>query len=331
MKRFVTFFVASLLICVTALTAGTPVIDGIFDGEEVWGAPVAVADRVPGWSDVNIDKLYVTYDDSYVYFAGLFVPGGEPAPWMRAAFDFNVKADGGPYDPWGDAVIYDYQPADQKPDFVIVGRLGDDSNWAEIRSWDGNDWDNGAGVNHFSTDMAWSVDLNCIEARISKDSLGTATVMDVQFYVSGNNYSEHGTFDACPDDSVTPDWYTPTPLDNYALDVSISTSSDIAANPDNPVRDFILYQNSPNPFGERGSLRGNPSTTIRYRLNKSDRVRLTVYNLLGQAVRVLVNEKQSAGTHQVRFDPGDLVSGVYFYRLETGKGSSQFKKMLLVR
>ncbi len=330
MKTIVTVFLF-IFSMGSFLFSGTPVIDGVFDGEAVWGPPVAVADGVAGWSNVNIDKIYVTYDDNYVYFAGLFVSGGEPAPWMRAAFDFNVKTDGGPYDPWGEAVIYDYQPSDQKPDFVIVGRLGDDANWAEIRSWDGTDWDNGGGVDHFGTDMAWTVDLNCIEARISKDSLGDATNLDVQFYVSGNNYSEHGTFDACPDDSVTPDWYTQTPLDNYAENIDIGQSLAISSEPNAPAENFVLYQNYPNPFGRSQTFRDNASTTIRYQLLYDSDIRLTVYNTRGQVVRVLVNERQPSGLHQAVFDASNLASGVYVYRLETKEGFSQFKKMLLIR
>ncbi len=314
-----------------SLYAGTPVIDGVFDGEAVWGTPVAVADGVAGWQGVNIDKIYVTWDENYAYFAGLFHEGGVPAPWMRAAFDFNIKPDGGPHDPWGEAVIYAYEPQDQKPDFVIVGRLGDGSNWAEIRSWDGLDWDAGGGVNLFPTEMAWTVDLNCIEARISKDSLGGADVCDVQFYVSGNNYSEHGTFDACPDDSVTPDWVTPTPLDNYAENVTIGVPSSIGPQAD-VLQGFALEQNYPNPF--------NPTTAIRYALPKAADLELTIYNTLGQKVRTLALTQQLAGQYRVQWDSRDeqgkpVASGVYVYQLKahtaSGENFIQLKKMVLMR
>ncbi len=78
---------------------------------------------------------------------------------------------------------------------------------------------------------------------------------------------------------------------------------------DVPTR-FVLQQNYPNPF--------NPSTTITYELPKSSEVRLSVYDMLGREVTVLVSEKRDAGIHEVKFDGSHLASGVYFYRLTAG-------------
>ena len=83
-----------------------------------------------------------------------------------------------------------------------------------------------------------------------------------------------------------------------------------------------LRQNYPNPF--------NPTTTIQYDLVKSGRVRLDVYNILGQRVALLIDGRQSAGSHSVRFDASQLTSGVYFYRLETGN-KILVKKMMLMK
>jgi len=85
---------------------------------------------------------------------------------------------------------------------------------------------------------------------------------------------------------------------------------------------FSLEQNYPNPF--------NPSTTIRYELPISSRVRLGMYDILGREVSVLVNEWKSAGEYEVKFDGSDLSSGVYFYRLQAG-GFVQARKLLLTR
>jgi photosystem II stability/assembly factor-like uncharacterized protein len=70
---------------------------------------------------------------------------------------------------------------------------------------------------------------------------------------------------------------------------------------------FSLSQNYPNPF--------NPSTTIRYELPRALQVKLSVYDILGREVSVLVNERREAGVHEVKFDGSSLASGVYFYRL----------------
>jgi len=85
--------------------------------------------------------------------------------------------------------------------------------------------------------------------------------------------------------------------------------------------DFKLEQNYPNPF--------NPTTTIRYSLPQANTVSLTVFNMLGQRVATLVNAQQSAGTYSVNFNAANLSSGVYFYRLQSGKQVSVQKMLLL--
>ena len=85
---------------------------------------------------------------------------------------------------------------------------------------------------------------------------------------------------------------------------------------------FSLDQNYPNPF--------NPSTTISYNLAENADVSLKVYDVMGQEVAKLVNEKQSAGTHNVQFDASELSSGIYFYKLIAGDFIS-VKKMSLIK
>jgi hypothetical protein len=88
------------------------------------------------------------------------------------------------------------------------------------------------------------------------------------------------------------------------------------------VQDFTLSQNYPNPF--------NPATMIRYGIPYRSRVRLAVFNTLGQQVAVLQDGEQDAGRHEVKFDGSVLASGVYFYRLQAGS-FTQAKKLLLLR
>lgn len=87
-------------------------------------------------------------------------------------------------------------------------------------------------------------------------------------------------------------------------------------------QEFYLYQNYPNPF--------NPTTTIQYDLPKESYVRLILYDVLGREIRILVNERQSAGTKSSAFDGTGLPSGIYFYRLQTGQ-TTIVKKMILTR
>jgi photosystem II stability/assembly factor-like uncharacterized protein len=85
---------------------------------------------------------------------------------------------------------------------------------------------------------------------------------------------------------------------------------------------FKLHQNYPNPF--------NPSTKINYQLLNSDFITLKVFDIQGKEIASLVNEKQNAGTYSVDFDAQNLVSGIYFYSLQT-KNFTDTKKMILVK
>ena len=83
-----------------------------------------------------------------------------------------------------------------------------------------------------------------------------------------------------------------------------------------------LQQNYPNPF--------NPSTTIQFGLPNASYVTLKIYNILGQEVATLINEKRDAGQYSVQWNAHGLASGVYFYRLSAGN-YIETKKLLLVR
>ncbi|NOH00297.1 MAG: T9SS type A sorting domain-containing protein [Ignavibacteriae bacterium] len=91
------------------------------------------------------------------------------------------------------------------------------------------------------------------------------------------------------------------------------------------VADYKLSQNFPNPF--------NPSTTIEYFLPKGEFVNLTVYDMLGNKIAILVNEQKEAGQQTAGFDFSKLStpisSGVYIYKIEAGKFSNSKKFMLL--
>jgi len=90
---------------------------------------------------------------------------------------------------------------------------------------------------------------------------------------------------------------------------------------------FALQNNYPNPF--------NPSTTIKYQLPNAVDVRLEIYNVVGQVVRTLIGEQQSAGRYEYQWDATNnngqsLSSGIYFYRLQAGE-FQEVKKMLLMK
>ena len=89
---------------------------------------------------------------------------------------------------------------------------------------------------------------------------------------------------------------------------------------------YGLNQNAPNPF--------NPSTVVGYQLPEAGLVRLAIYNLLGQEVRVLVNETKEAGALTATWDGADelgrrVASGVYLYRIQAGEFSASRRMLLL--
>lgn len=98
-------------------------------------------------------------------------------------------------------------------------------------------------------------------------------------------------------------------------------------------KEYALLQNYPNPF--------NPSTTIIYQLPADSRVRVRVYDVLGQEVRTLVDDVKKAGTWSVQWSPDavgiSVASGIYFYKIETaslinyGRFYSSVKKMLYLK
>ena len=81
-----------------------------------------------------------------------------------------------------------------------------------------------------------------------------------------------------------------------------------------------LDQNFPNPF--------NPSTTIRFDLDRRSHVRLRVFDVLGREIGELANDTRDPGTYTILFQPEGLSSGVYLYRLETEDGTIS-RKMIL--
>ncbi len=95
---------------------------------------------------------------------------------------------------------------------------------------------------------------------------------------------------------------------------------------------FYLKQNYPNPF--------NPNTIIEYALPFDSEVKLSIFNIIGQEIKQLINENQSAGIHKIKFNAADidnvkLTSGIYFYKISVldkkGNEYKDIKKMILLK
>jgi hypothetical protein len=114
-----------------------------------------------------------------------------------------------------------------------------------------------------------------------------------------------------------------TSQDIYEFNPSVSQVDEITI-PE--IRDFTLFQNFPNPF--------NPLTTIRYYLSHHSKVVLKVYNILGQEIKTLVDDRQTSGEKFVIWDGKNeasqpVASGIYFYQIQAGEFSSNRKMLFL--
>jgi hypothetical protein len=96
-----------------------------------------------------------------------------------------------------------------------------------------------------------------------------------------------------------------------------STNTEVELSP----ASISLHQNYPNPF--------NPATIISYKLDVNSTVKLSVYDVLGRELAVLVNGRQGAGNYEIRFDGASFPTGMYFYRLETADKALTRSMMLI--
>ena len=118
-------------------------------------------------------------------------------------------------------------------------------------------------------------------------------------------------------------------IENYStlLDTSLNLLTKIGNPGISAPENFILYQNYPNPF--------NPSTKIKFELKQDGRletedVKLSLYDITGKEIATLLNKSLQPGAYEVTFDGSGFPSGIYFYKLITGKFTSS-RKMILIK
>ena len=152
-------------------------------------------------------------------------------------------------------------------------------------------------------------------ATIDFDAAGNIVFME--------NANEHVFMFAPPGEGETNSFTTTSP-DTFTVEIPVS----VEETADSSILDsYRLEANYPNPF--------NPSTTIRYTLGKTGETTLKVYNLRGEAIRVLADDNQAAGEHAIvwdgKDDSGRLVSsGVYILTIKSGE-FRQSHRMTLVK
>ncbi|MEX0686974.1 MAG: T9SS type A sorting domain-containing protein [Balneolales bacterium] len=229
---------------------------------------------------------------------------------------------------WWDEDIYDFMGIDIYRDnegsMLTVGNaIGGGPVWPYIRSW-AEDKNTDVAVGEWgmrgTDDAAGQRMLEWYEAAANSYKTSGARVVGLSAFDSGLN-SDTGSWEL---KGAQLEMYHELLGDPRTA--SIYTYSEIIVGVEDNQTDLpnkaTLHQNYPNPF--------NPSTEISYQLSENSKVILEVFNVLGQQVKVLVNQNQAAGLHTVTFETGALPSGIYFYRLQAGD-YIQTRQMMLVK
>ena len=283
------------------------------------------SDSQIGVPNVNYDYNHTVREgktfDAYAIVAASF---GAPKFHPRNASDI-IAADGNAFTP-----VLDFSLTGPADSASIVADQDFTFTWNGSVDFDGDD-----------VTYEWrllSEDTTQVLVSSMSDSEGTATsllasTVDVNEFLAeqGVDVGQSGSFVwhvRATDGSDTlgvrgsygnfgDDW---EPIYRHiTIERAVITSNDFeAGTPDK----FALEQNYPNPF--------NPTTNIKFALPKTADVTLTIYNMLGQKVSTLINEKMNSGFHIVPFDASNLSSGMYIYRIQAGSFTST-KKMLLIK
>ncbi len=239
-------------------------------------------------------------------------------PWAfagkRVQFGFSLNATYNYYNPAGGAGMYiddvEVFHADSLPPTPVVYRRITDSVGTSLRPI--LRWHLSAGGDLYQVQVATNPSFTSIIRDTTKDVLfwriqPTLPSTGGYYYrvraQNSNGYSPWSSIGQIP--------------------VNVASEAELLP------KQYSLSQNYPNPF--------NPTTIINYQLPPPDGragieswVTLKVYNLLGQEVRTLVNEKKQAGSYEVEFNGNNLSAGVYIYRLKAGT-FTETKKLVLIK
>ena len=284
-----------------------------------------------GDSDIIADPMFVkdtipSIDGNYDYHLQAFSPGidnGHPNILDKDGTRSDIGMFGGPL-----GEKYTYQDLAPKPPGNLTATM--DSGLVHLK------WNKNTEADLFR----YRVYRDTVPDFIYDTTKIIAVLPDTSFYddppqkfISGNYYYKITAIDSA---------YHQSPASE---EVHINITG-IPEAPPIVLEHYNLLQNYPNPF--------NPSTTIPYRLKAPGYVKVMVYNILGEMVKVLVNKYQNVGYYEVLFHPtaserksaegkiefetgyGDIVSGIYLYRIEViGEGNipvfTDMKKMMLVK
>lgn len=168
-------------------------------------------------------------------------------------------------------------------------------------------------------DSTWT---NSNRTTYTYDSNGNMTLMLYEFWDGSTwinlNSSKHGEGSFSFRDAIG-NYYS---FKGKKVEVFYKKIADVNEKNNDNLLNYSLSQNYPNPF--------NPTTEMGFSIPVSSMTTLAIYNVLGQKIATLVNEKLSAGSYKYPFDAGNLTSGIYFYKLESNN-YLEVKKMVLIK
>lgn len=297
----------------------------------------AGGDDASGWTPDSPDmsfKATFVVDNDYLYISAdvtdddlnsdgsTFLVGGQA--WMGDALEFYMGYyDANLLDAWHEYHSVDAGSGDWRISYTA---------WGTTQSSGTADTDF-PGVDNIVYEK-FAGDGYIIEARIAIDSLGSMDVvpgafmplridgtdMDPSFGDSARTLNvQYGGSGGNPED-----WLRPSAWAFLEVLDSVNT---VISDGDMTPRTYQLHDNYPNPF--------NPTTNIKFDLPKASEVKVDIYNVIGQKVRTLINEKRKAGTHVVQWngknDAGvSLSTGTYFLRFKADN-FNKIKKMMLLK
>ncbi len=104
--------------------------------------------------------------------------------------------------------------------------------------------------------------------------------------------------------------------------ICIADFASVVENSNNLPSGISLFDNYPNPF--------NPSTTVRFELSQAEKIKVSIYDVLGNFLETLYEGRLREGMHEFDWSPSSLSSGTYFSRIETESGTA-VRKLMLIR
>ncbi|MBD3374011.1 T9SS type A sorting domain-containing protein, partial [candidate division KSB1 bacterium] len=265
-----------------------------------------LVDKNSFWIDPMFPPFWQSVDSLFRLQDPPDSASGHPGTWMNAGTQAIFDDD----ETW--PYMQAYPPLNEKADFA---NYNEDVNIRYITWWyDRFDEDD------IYEDVTWDVNSR---AEITWPILPDFSYTNANLLQAGYDGMPLGDLNWFPEKKAQ--WDSDAERANLMSILNSGTTAVTEHNTVKPVQ-FVLEQNYPNPF--------NPSTVISFRLDKQSDVRLSVYNLLGQEIRTLVDKTMATGRHTVQWDGTNalgqqVVSGVYLYKLSAGTRSKTLKMLLV--